>query len=153
MIGEVVLGPNRRRGDCKAEPVLPGLGLQHRYQSSNDFFRTTVANGAGEYIDKDGRTLGPPDAFTPDQYGIRSAGMVAGVSLRVAPWLRMAGSFDYLGNSIEGRNDGDLSSSELQEKRPFRTLAATAIGRIANQADYALTAERWSTGTNDERSG
>ncbi len=134
-----------------SERVRYGIAILHRYESRNDETRALVSNAAGDYLDKDGVMLPPLQALVPTKYGIRSLGARTGVLLRAASWLRVAGSFEYLGNNIEGRDDADRTSSEIREERPYRTLSASASARLGGRLALVGDASSWSTGRTDQR--
>lgn len=127
-----------------------GLVIHHRYQSRDDVFRGDVVNAAGQYIDKDGLTLNPPVLFTPDQYSVRSLGGTIGAAYRVANWLHVAADYDYLGNQIDGQNNGFRYAFELRESRPTSTVNGEAVGALGGLR-YGVSASHVSTGPNEQR--
>ncbi len=133
------------------ERLRYGLAIRHRYQSMNDESRTIVSNAAGDYLDKDGITIDPPVTITPTHYGIRSGGLTTGIQLDAASWLKLAGAYEYLGNSIEGRDDAPRNTSEIRETRPYGTLSASAAGTLAGRLSFVGDVSHWSSGRTDQR--
>lgn len=127
------------------ERLRYGLRLQHRYESSDDDFLAIVKNGAGEFIDRDGRAVASPDVFTPDHLGVRALGVGAALALRLGAPLTFAGGFDHVANAIERRNDGDRSNSEIREDRPFEIAQAVVTGKIAGHLEYIAEGRSWTS--------
>jgi hypothetical protein len=137
------LDPNRSRY---------GLSAFLRTPTRTDEYRTIVSNPAGDFIDKDGTTLSPPDQFTPDDFSVRTAGGDAGFAYRFTSWLQLATKLSYSTSDIEGKNEGPRWASELRENRPYTTFSGTALGRVGKgRGEYIIDAGSWSTGNNDER--
>ena len=126
-----------------------GLMFTHRYEARADETHGLFSNAVGDYIDKNGVTLSPIQALDPSHYGIRSVGVRFGVLLRATPWLKVGGAYDYLGHSIEGRNDAVRNTSEIREQRPYGTYTASAAGHFAG-LKFVGDASRWSTGKTDQ---
>jgi hypothetical protein len=127
-----------------------GLDVRHRYESSRDIPRGFVSNAEGDYIDKDGVTLTSADPLTPDEHGVRSMGGGLGLSFDVAPWLSLAGGYDFLSSIIEGKNNAVRSTSEIHEERGFGNLSAAALGHVGH-ARYIAAIDSWSTGPSDQQ--
>jgi hypothetical protein len=134
-----------------SQRVRYGLTFTHRYESRTDETRGLVSNAVGDYLDKDGVTLPTVESIIPTHYGIRSAGVRAGVLFRAASWLGIAGAYDYLSNTIEGRNDAQRNSSEIREDRPYGTFSASAQAKLAGHLRLVGDASKWSTGQTDQR--
>jgi hypothetical protein len=134
-----------------SDRVRYGIAFTHRYEGRSDETRTVISNAAGDYIDKDGVMLPSPQTMVPTNFGIRSVGARFGVLLRAAKWLRLAGSYEFAGNAIEGRDDADRTSSEIREDRPYGTFSASAQGHIGGRLRFVGDASRWATGQTDQR--
>lgn len=134
--------------------VRYGLHVQQRYEVNDDRYLTIVRNAAGEFIDKDGATVPPPDFFTPDHRAVRSIGGGLAVSVKVLPGNVVGGGFDYQANAIEHRNDGDRYSTELREDRPVSSFhveaisSGTFVGPV--RGEFGLRYEDWSSNS-DQR--
>lgn len=133
------------------ERLRYGFHVRHRYEASDDRYLTIVRNGAGEFIDKDGVTVAPPDFFTPDHRAVRSLGLGGALALHVAGQVLGAG-FDYAANAIESRNDGDRYSTEIREDRPVTGLHVEWVSRdlVAGplRLENGLRYENWSSSSN-----
>ncbi len=132
-----------------------GVQVHHHYQTSEQKYRAIVSMPTGDYIDKDGVTLTPPDLLTPLDFSIRSLGFTTGALYTFAPSAKLGADFDYTSNAIEGLNEGARNSSEVQSDRTYRTGAGTLSGRVTlpgeASADYIAEYARWGTGRTDER--
>jgi hypothetical protein len=134
--------------------VRYGLHVAHRYEVDDDIYLTIVRNDAGEFIDKDGGRVPPPDFFTPDHRAVRSIGGGASVSARVVSGANVGAGIDYLANAIESRNDGDRYSTEILEDRPILLyhLDGVVRGKLGEsvQIENGLRYEDW-TSDSDQR--
>ena len=126
-----------------------GLMLTHRYEARNDETHGLTSNAIGDYIDKEGVRLTPIQSLDPNQYGVRSVGMRAGVLLKATPWMNLGLAYDHLDSKIEGRDDASRNASEIREKRPVGTFSANAAGHLA-KLKFVGDASSWSTGQTDQ---
>lgn len=104
------------------------------YQSIDERYKTFTVNSAGSYLDQDGLTVDPPDFFTPDESSVRSLGVGAALSFRVADPLTLAAGFDHLSNAIRGVNEGSRYASENAENRPYENLQLSMVGRVGKES-------------------
>jgi hypothetical protein len=119
--------------------------VSYAHQSSDEFFRTIVTNGAGEFIDKDGTTVGPPNFFDPDHFSVNANGGGAAIAWVFGPEATLAANYDYVSNEIDGSNVGARYTSEVHEQRPYGLSGVSLVGKLAKQLEYGVDAKSWSS--------
>jgi hypothetical protein len=121
------------------------LRAAYAHQSSDDIYRTIVSNGAGEFIDKDGTTVGPPNFFNPAHYSVNANGGGGAIGWKLSRAATLAASYDFSSNEIDGSNEGGRYTSEVHEQRPYALSGVSLVGKLAKQLEYGVDAKSWSS--------
>ena len=125
------------------------LTLQWARQTSDAEYRGLVSNAAGEYIDRNGPTLTPPNFFIPDKARINTLGGGASLSYRFGSWLDASMVGKLTNAELVSSNNGDRYSSEAREKlwgsRPYPEGRATLIGRVGRNLEWGWDGGVWSS--------
>ena len=123
------------------------LTLVAASESSDDKFLTFVSNAAGEYIDRDGTTLTPPNYFVPDDRHRSTIGGSATVSYGFGHWLEAAATGHLVDQERSAFNQGDRYYSETREQlvghRPFPVGQATLIGHAGQHLEWGWDGQIW----------
>ncbi len=118
-------------------------GQEHR----EDEFRSFVSNAVGEYIDRDGATLTPPNLFVPSNSKTTTIGGGATVSYRLGSWLDAAVIGDLVSTELYGSNSAGRYSSEIREqlrgRRPYPAGQATLIGHVGKHLEWGWDGRIW----------
>lgn len=118
------------------------LFARYAYQNSTDSYREITHNSVGDYIDQNGGELGPPNFFDPDEFTIASQGGGLALSYDLGAPLKVALSFDYTSNDVNGKNEGYRYTAETIETRPYRRGQASVVGHYGNLV-YGADAQGW----------
>ncbi len=110
--------------------------------SNIDHYRLFVANSAGQFLDRDGTQIDPPDFFAPTHTIVHSFGLGAHLGMRVTPDIHVAVGYDAVSHNILGTNDGLRNASEIHEQRPYHVGQASIIGRTGG-LEWGADARGW----------
>lgn len=123
------------------------LNLLTAQEKRQDEYRGFVSNAAGEYIDRDGETLTPPNLFVPDQSTTTTVGGGAAVAYRFGSWLDAAVIGDLVSSEFYGTNAAGRNSSEIREqlrgRRPYPAGQATLIGHVGKNLEWGWDGRIW----------
>lgn len=144
-VGSVVL--NGRVPFLAPERLRYAIRATFGTESLEDEYRGIVRNAAGEYVNKTGPLLGPPNRFDPDEVRVRAAGGGLALSYGFGPWLTLAAGGDVRIEKIRSDNEGDRYLSEYEEDRPYGIGQASLVGRAAG-LEYGADARLWSASSN-----
>jgi hypothetical protein len=118
-------------------------GQEHR----EDEFRVFVSNAAGEYIDRDGASLTPPNLFVPSESKSTTIGGGATVSYRIGSWLDAAVTGDLISTEFYGTSSAGRYTSESREqlrgRRPYPAGQATFVGHAGKHLEWACDGRIW----------
>ena len=118
-------------------------------QSLDAEYRGMVSNAAGEYIDRNGATLTPPNFFVPDEARINTLGGSAALSYRFGSWLDAAAVGKLTSVELVSGNSGERYSSEVREKlrgsRPYPEGRATLLGHVGKNLEWGWDGGIWSS--------
>ena len=116
-------------------------------EASEDHFLTSVINGAGEYIDRDGTTLSPPNSFVPTERRRLSLGGSATVSYAFGHWLEAATTGHFVSSELSAFNTGGRYYSETREQlrghRPYPIGQVTLIGHAGKHLEWGWDGRIW----------
>ena len=114
-------------------------------ESNVDEFRLFTFTGQGQFIDKDGTTVDPPDAFTPTDFSVQTFGGGAAVAWRPGPSLTASIGADGLNERINGTNHGDRHEAGTSERRPYTLGQATLVGRVGKHFEWGVDGRGWTS--------
>ena len=116
-------------------------------EASEDQFLSPVSNGAGEYIDRDGKTILAPDFFVPTRRRQTTLGGSATVSYGFGRWLEAAATGHLVNAERSGFNTADRYYSETREQlrghRPYPAGQATLIGHVGKHLEWGWDGLIW----------
>ena len=123
------------------------LTLVTGQEQREDEFRTLVSNAVGEYIDRDGEMLTPPNLFTPTSSSTTTIGGGATVSYRFGSWLDAAVIGDLVKDEVYATSSAGRYSSEIREqlrgRRPYPAGQATFIGHVGPHLAWGWDGRVW----------
>ena len=116
-------------------------------EASEDQYLTSVSNGAGEYIDRNGAALGPPNTFVPTERRRFSLGGSATVSYGFGHWLEAAATGHLVSAELSAFNTGGRYYAETREQlrghRPYPMGQATLIGHAGKHLEWGWDGRIW----------
>ncbi len=119
-------------------------------ENSEALYRDDVLNGAGDYIDLDGVTVGQPQIMVPNKYESTSLGGGAALGLDLGRPLVVALGGDLISSDIVGSNDLARSNARTTERRPLLRGQLTMVGKAGRHLEWGLDAQGWKV-TSEER--
>jgi len=119
-------------------------------QNNTSTYRSIFQNASGEFIDKDGGLLNPPDFFTPDESRVKTLGIGVAASMTWGDPLTVALGYDRRSNDLLSKNTGPRHEAEVREDRPVNKAQLSLIGKVGQNFNWGADAQAWS-GNSDQQ--
>jgi hypothetical protein len=126
-----------------------GLNLLVGRWTNTVDYHGLVTNTSGEYIDRDGTLLGPPDVFEPVDSHVTARSIGAQLAYRAASWLTAAAGGNFTSADVIGRNEGPRYASEVSGSRPYALGQGTLIGHIGKSLEWGADGRLWTSNSQD----
>jgi opacity protein-like surface antigen len=121
--------------------------INYELQEATDEYRLFTETPTGQYIDREGALLGPPDFFVPDDRTGSTLGGGVAASHRFSDLVTAGVAYDIERWDIEGLNESERHSAQVSEERPYSIGQAVLAGRIGPQFEWAADGRSWRSGS------
>jgi hypothetical protein len=120
-----------------------GIHMQFGRETVTREYRGIVHNDGGDFITLDGETELPPDLFEPLNYDVRTIGIGASLMRPIGKFAQMAIGITERGDRIDGSDERDRTSSEINESRPTDIGQAAITGHIGKSFEFGIDGHAW----------
>ncbi len=127
----------------KSSHWLYSMRLFYSGEMRKNEFREVWENSQGQYIDRTGAPVDPPDLFTPNDYRVRTLGGGVGVAYDRGRAFKAAVNSDYVQSNITGKNESARHVARNDEARPYYTTQVTMVGRLAGNLEWGVDGRDW----------